>query len=319
MRWRALESFEGLMLERMDVRRVVVVLFTIFFYCVEGRPAKTPEAVSQSPWAETFPTMNGKISDDNNIIDRYVLPIGLMIIVASLVVIIWICYYLYGYWRRRGKQEDADLREVVVVKPDVKVQTSDRDLDSPTSSDDDITNISDHKDSNSGETSTNSSNEPSASKESANTQDTMPLCKIPGCFLEDIISPNSIYVTNFQETKNELAERLYKLYNKTIFWNQLPTDTEIVWNNMVTQMAGMTYKIKGIKRDFCVIDLYDRVLNSAERLRTTLAHEMCHVACWLLDNKKTDNHGLLWQAYAKRVNFIHPELPEVTEYHNYTL
>ncbi|XP_077115186.1 germ cell nuclear acidic protein-like isoform X2 [Ranitomeya variabilis] len=268
MRWRALESFEGLMLERMDVRRVVVVLFTIFFYCVEGRPAKTPEAVSQSPWAETFPTMNGKISDDNN---------------------------------------------------NVKVQTSDRDLDSPTSSDDDITNISDHKDSNSGETSTNSSNEPSASKESANTQDTMPLCKIPGCFLEDIISPNSIYVTNFQETKNELAERLYKLYNKTIFWNQLPTDTEIVWNNMVTQMAGMTYKIKGIKRDFCVIDLYDRVLNSAERLRTTLAHEMCHVACWLLDNKKTDNHGLLWQAYAKRVNFIHPELPEVTEYHNYTL
>ncbi|XP_077155560.1 uncharacterized protein LOC143817985 isoform X1 [Ranitomeya variabilis] len=318
MRWRALESFEGLMLERMDVRRVVVVLFTIFFYCVEGRPAKTPEAVSQRPWAETFPTMNGKISDDNNIIRRYVLPIGLMIIVAFLVAI-WIFYYLYGVRRRRGKQEDADLREVVVVKPDVKVQTTDSDLDSPTSSDDDITNISDHKDSNSGETSTNSSNEPSASKESANTQDTMPLCKIPGCFLEDIISLNSIYVTNFQKTKNELAERLYKLYNKTVFGNQLPKDVELVWDKTLTKISARTYQILQNNIPYCIIELSDQVLNSAVRLRSTLAHEMCHVACWLLDNEMRDNHGPLWQAYAKRVNSIHPELPEVKKHHDYTL
>ncbi|XP_073425989.1 uncharacterized protein [Dendrobates tinctorius] len=287
----------------MDVRRVVVVLFTIFFYCAEARPTEPPEAVSQRPWTGTIPRLNLEISDDNNIMRRYVLPIGLMITVASFVGTLIFCF-LYGIRRCRGKQKEADLTEVVVLKPDEKVPTSDKDSGNTTRSDHSITIISDNTD-----------NEPSNTEESPDKQESMPMCKIPGCFLEEIVSPSSIYVTKFQENKEELANRLYRLYNETIFRNQLPEEMEIVWVEMPPPVAGITYTLRRRRQRCCRIELSDNVVTSVERLRSTLAHEMCHAACWLIDEERV-NHGPLWQAYAKDVTSIHAELPEV-EKNNY--
>ena len=38
------------------------------------------------------------------------------------------------------------------------------------------------------------------------------------------------YVNNFKKKKEELAKRLYHLYNKQIFDGILPADMEITWN-----------------------------------------------------------------------------------------
>ncbi|XP_077114906.1 germ cell nuclear acidic protein-like [Ranitomeya variabilis] len=206
-------------------------------------------------------------------------------------------------------------------KPDLKVITSDSDSDDTTSSDDDIILISNNEESNGRETSSNENNEPSDSEECSDTEESMPMCQIPGCFLEDIISPSSIYVTNFQETKKELAEELYHLYNITIFGNQLPEKANIVWNKRLKTTAGRCHHMLNMKtkQRLSMTHLSDKFLDSAERLRSTLAHEMCHAACWTIDGLLKDHHGPLWQDYAKSIKHIHPELPEVTQYHYYII
>ncbi|XP_077136903.1 germ cell nuclear acidic protein-like [Ranitomeya variabilis] len=201
--------------------------------------------------------------------------------------------------------------------PDLTSPPSDHIPDSTTCSDDDI--IVDDGDSDSGESSTYNNDLPSDCEESSTTEERTQLCNISGYILEDIISPTSIYVTHFQVTKEELVERLYHLYNTTVFENKLPEKMDIVWNKRLTKASGQCRHIEQNNQRFSVIELSDKVCDSAERLRSVLVHEMCHAACWIIDGEDRDNHGPLWQAYTRRVNDIHPELPEVTMYHSYTI
>lgn len=43
------------------------------------------------------------------------------------------------------------------------------------------------------------------------------VCSVPGCFLQDLSNPASHYVKYFKKNKEELAQKLYCLYNRTIF------------------------------------------------------------------------------------------------------
>ncbi|KAM4038419.1 germ cell nuclear acidic protein-like [Anomaloglossus baeobatrachus] len=201
---------------------------------------------------------------------------------------------------------------------DIPDRISTPDPDSNTCSDAVIT-ISDDEDSNIGGIPPCDDNFPCDGEESYAAQHRTPLCNIPGCFLEDIISPNSIYVTDFEVTREELVERLFLHYNSTVFGYQLPKNMAFMWNKSLKTTAGECLQGMKDNQRMSVILLSNRVLDSAERLRSTVAHEMCHAACWIIDGEAFDNHGPLWQAYAKRVNDIHPELPEVTRCHNYTI
>ncbi|CAJ0951274.1 unnamed protein product [Ranitomeya imitator] len=184
-----------------------------------------------------------------------------------------------------------------------------------------ISNTNDDDDSNSAGTTSYTDNIPSDSEESSATEERTPLCIMPGCFLEDIISPTSIYVTNFQETKEELVERLYHLYNRTVFSNKLPAKMEISWSKRLTSASGQCCHKLDLDNDrrYSVIELSEKVCDSAVRLRSTLAHELCHAACWVCLAECKDNHGPLWQEVTRIVNRNHPELPKVTECHSYTI
>ncbi|CAN2391754.1 Germ cell nuclear acidic peptidase [Pristimantis euphronides] len=92
-----------------------------------------------------------------------------------------------------------------------------------------------------------------------------------------------------------------------LFWNSDPN----------TSAAGRCLNIFQDGRRSCIIDLYGTLCNSAERLIETLVHEMCHAACWIIDGVKFDNHNDLWKSYGEKVTRIHPELPPVSELHNY--
>lgn len=39
------------------------------------------------------------------------------------------------------------------------------------------------------------------------------------------------------------------------------------------------------------VELSSKVLDSSDRLRRTLVHELCHVAAWLLDHVAKPPHG----------------------------
>ncbi|CAH2313002.1 Hypothetical predicted protein [Pelobates cultripes] len=134
-------------------------------------------------------------------------------------------------------------------------------------------------------------------------------CGDPNCFLADLSSANSVYVKKFKRKKKRVGKKA------------LPDDLEIQWNKRLTKTAGLCKNDAiNIPYSGCysVIQLSDKVCDSADRVRDTLIHEVCHAAAWLI-NKVPNGHGLIWKYYAMKATALHPELPKITQYHNYQI
>ncbi|CAH2316538.1 Hypothetical predicted protein [Pelobates cultripes] len=146
-------------------------------------------------------------------------------------------------------------------------------------------------------------------------------CKVADCFLQELSCPNSLYAKSFKQKKEQLMARLYTLYNSTIFDEKLPVNMEIIWNKKMRKTAG--YCVTGQKKipalhRYARIELSEKVCDSADRLRDTLIHEICHAATWLINGVR-DGHGQFWRFYARKATLIHPELPMVTRCHSYEI
>ncbi|XP_036423811.1 acidic repeat-containing protein [Colossoma macropomum] len=146
------------------------------------------------------------------------------------------------------------------------------------------------------------------------------VCKTPGCFLQSLSVPDSAYCRSFKQNKEELTKKLYQLYNTSVFESKLPTDMSVTWNTKMRKTAG--YCVTGQERvtgkRYARIELSVKVCDSADRLRDTLVHEMCHAATWLINNVR-DGHGPFWKIYARKATLAHPELPMVTRCHSYDI
>ncbi|NXK40067.1 ACRC protein, partial [Piprites chloris] len=104
------------------------------------------------------------------------------------------------------------------------------------------------------------------------------VCSVPGCFLQDLSNPTSHYVKYFKKNKEELAQKLYRLFNSTIFDQKLPETMEIIWNKKMRKTAGycVTGQTRPEGKRYARIELSEKVCDSADRLRDTLIHEVCH-------------------------------------------
>ncbi|XP_053931716.1 germ cell nuclear acidic protein isoform X2 [Cuculus canorus] len=157
--------------------------------------------------------------------------------------------------------------------------------------------------------------------QSAKTEKKLRGCSVPGCFLQDLSNPASQYVKHFKKNKEELVQKLYSLYNNTIFEQKLPENMVILWNKKMRKTAGfcVTGQTQGTEaKRYARIELSEKVCDSADRLRDTLIHEVCHAATWLINGVR-DGHGRFWRFYANKSAVIHPELPVVTRCHNYEI
>uniref|UniRef100_A0A3Q0RIB8 Germ cell nuclear acidic peptidase n=1 Tax=Amphilophus citrinellus TaxID=61819 RepID=A0A3Q0RIB8_AMPCI len=146
------------------------------------------------------------------------------------------------------------------------------------------------------------------------------LCKTPGCFLQSLTNPSSSYADSFKRNKEELTSKLYQLYNTTVFGSKLPVNMSVSWNKKMRKTAGycVTGQEKGGGNRYARIELSEKVCDSADRLRDTLIHEMCHAATWLINGVR-DGHGNFWKLYARKATLAHPELPMVTRCHSYDI
>ncbi|XP_012863775.2 acidic repeat-containing protein [Echinops telfairi] len=147
------------------------------------------------------------------------------------------------------------------------------------------------------------------------------VCKIPGCFLLDLEKSKQYSGKKFKKNKDELVQKIYNLFNSSVFDKKLPKKIDIAWNKKMLKTAGIctTGEIKHPKKQrYAKIEIAQKVCDSADRLRDTLVHEICHVASWLLDGTR-DSHGDAWKYYAHKSTMIHPELPKITCYHSYTI
>ena len=83
------------------------------------------------------------------------------------------------------------------------------------------------------------------------------------------------YVKNFSRHKNELLARLYLLFNKEAFDNQLPSDLPVVWNGRLTKSAGVCVqrkiRVNEEEERISKIELSTKVIDSPDRLRDTLS------------------------------------------------
>lgn len=61
-----------------------------------------------------------------------------------------------------------------------------------------------------------------------------------------------------------------------------------------------------------------QIIDTAERLRDTLIHELCHAACWIFDGI-SEGHGPSWKNWANKAMKKFPELPIIKRCHSYDI
>ncbi|XP_077984599.1 uncharacterized protein LOC144439202 [Glandiceps talaboti] len=130
----------------------------------------------------------------------------------------------------------------------------------------------------------------------------------------------SHYVKDFKKNREELTQKLFNLYNQTVFENKLPSDMKITWNCKMRKTAGFCYYgRKSLTMERTVrIELADKVCDSAERVRDTLIHELCHAAAWYVYGAQ-DGHGRYWKFWTRKANLVHRELPIISRCHTYQI
>ena len=66
------------------------------------------------------------------------------------------------------------------------------------------------------------------------------------------------------------------------------------------------------------VELSTKVVDQADKLQSTLCHELCHVATWLLDHVAKPPHGPHFKAWAAAAMTVHPHL-DITTCHQYDI
>ncbi|XP_077282902.1 germ cell nuclear acidic peptidase [Arctopsyche grandis] len=134
------------------------------------------------------------------------------------------------------------------------------------------------------------------------------------------------YRDNFKKKKEELANILFKMFNENVFESRINPSVPIIWSSTLNKTAGRAHnkmvKSKGGSKDGSTIskrshvELSIKVVDTAQRLRDTLAHELCHVATWLIDGQLHDQHGPYWKAWVQKVLHRYPEIGSLPVRHS---
>ena len=117
----------------------------------------------------------------------------------------------------------------------------------------------------------------------------------------------------------ELAPLYYAEIDAAAFSNELlPHSVAIKWNPRLRRTAGRCLFLAtrgggsdGLRR--AEIELSPRVLSTPDRLRMTLAHEMCHAMQWLVDGEARPPHGAAFQRWAGVLEQRCPEIGDVSQ------
>ncbi|TKR68394.1 hypothetical protein L596_024384 [Steinernema carpocapsae] len=117
-----------------------------------------------------------------------------------------------------------------------------------------------------------------------------------------------------------LCSELFQIYNRSCFDGQLPADLDISWNSRMLTTAGFAKcrKEKDGTRS-ARVELAPKVCTTADRIRDTLLHELCHVAVYLLDQQDNEKHGSFWKQWAYRCHKTFRLLPLISRCHNYKI
>lgn len=151
----------------------------------------------------------------------------------------------------------------------------------------------------------------------------------------------------FQSQKRSLAEQLLGEFNRVVFGGKLPPLT-LNWSQTLNKTAGrahctaigpagaieveadsgdensknVTGKHSSVAAESSTrtyrVELSTKVIDDEQRLRMTLAHELCHIAVWHLHGLDHPPHGKLFMGYGARFSRHYDDIV-VTRLHSYDI
>ncbi|KAF9229539.1 hypothetical protein BS17DRAFT_723424 [Gyrodon lividus] len=126
-------------------------------------------------------------------------------------------------------------------------------------------------------------------------------------------------MTEDQARRERYATELFAELNHDVFGDELPKETNLEWNKRLLTTAGRACWHRS--RDGAhttKIELAAKILDCNERIRNTMSHEMCHLACWIIDNNPQEGHGQLFKSWANKVMRKRPDI-QISTRHNYEI
>jgi len=135
-------------------------------------------------------------------------------------------------------------------------------------------------------------------------------------------SQKSSTTAAFRKNRSNLTKHTFAEFNQQAFGGAL-SSVEVTWSNKLNTTAGITRmrgKLGKNNADSRVasIDLATKVIDNEEHLRSTLLHEMCHAAQWLVDGCHKPPHGDVFKKWGniamRKIRDV-----EVTTTHDYEI
>jgi predicted SprT family Zn-dependent metalloprotease len=91
------------------------------------------------------------------------------------------------------------------------------------------------------------------------------------------------------------------------------------WSVNLTKTAGRCISTIDSKKHRSIrIEMSSKVIDSIDRLKSTLVHEMCHAATFLIDKDDKPDHGINFKKWGRKVTKIYPEIT-VSTTHTYEI
>lgn len=140
----------------------------------------------------------------------------------------------------------------------------------------------------------------------------------------DLSAPTPVReARSFARRRNEALCELFAELNHGLA-DGLLSDVDCAWSRRLRTTAGRTLMRKVRDNNgrsdcgspnFCraaSIEISTHVVDSYCKLESTLAHELCHAAAWIIDGVAKPPHGRVFKAWAARVHAAFPHLTVAT-------
>ena len=147
----------------------------------------------------------------------------------------------------------------------------------------------------------------------------------------------------FRRQRETMAQELLQQFDRDVFGGRLVEQRDsdgnpkvtLRWSNKLRTTAGMARLKRTMRRPLpgrpskqqpdepnfdrtAIVELSTKVLDSRRRLRSTLLHELCHAAAWIIDATAKPPHGACFKKWAGAAMRAVPDV-QVTTTHNYAI
>lgn len=120
----------------------------------------------------------------------------------------------------------------------------------------------------------------------------------------------------YKKHRESLLTRLQDILVRRIF-SAIPSEKlKVIWNARLRKSAG---QCRNHSNGNSTVEMSPVVCTTAERVRDTLIHELCHAATWVVDRLHKEGHGPGWKRWGARCSSVFKSLPFIERCHSYEI